>query len=115
MIPGVTALLYLAERKIEEAIARGELDALPGAGRPLALDDDALVPEELRVAYRILKNAGYVPPEVDELREIGQLERLVQQGCDDALARSGALKKLALLRTKIEAAYYAKALARLAR
>jgi hypothetical protein len=115
MIPAVTALLYLAERKIEEAIARGELDELPGAGRPLELDDDALVPEELRVAYRILKNAGYVPPEVDELREIGQLERLVQQDCEDALAQSRAVKKLALLRTKIEAQYYAKALARLSR
>jgi Domain of unknown function (DUF1992) len=115
MIREVTALLYLAERKIEEAIARGELDELPGAGRPLALEDDALVPEELRVAYRILKNAGYLPPEVDELRDIGQLERLVQQGCDDAQAQSRAVKKLALLRTKIEAGYYAKALARLGR
>ena len=115
MIRAVTALLYLAERKIEDAIARGELDDLPGAGRPLELDDERLVPEELRVAYRILKNAGYVPPEVDELREIGQLERLVQQGCADALGQARAVKKLALLRTKVEAAYYAKALARLSR
>jgi hypothetical protein len=91
------ALFSLAERRIEEAIARGELDDLPGAGRPLELDDDRLVPEELRLAYRILKNAGYVPPEVD------------------ALAQSRGVKKLVLLRTKIEAAYYAKALARLSR
>ena len=115
MIHAVMALLYLAERKIEEALARGELDDLPGAGRPLELDDDRLVPEDVRLAYRILKNAGYVPPELEELREIAQLERLVQQGCDDALAQSRAVKKLALLRTKIEAAYYAKALARLSR
>jgi hypothetical protein len=108
-------MLLLAERRIVEAIARGELDDLPGAGQPLALDDDRLVPEELRVAYRILKNAGFVPPEVDELREIGQLERLVQQGSAAAAARARAAKKLALLRTKIEAAYYAKALARLSR
>ena len=63
--------------KIAEAIARGELDDLPGAGRPLELDDDALVPEDLRLAYRILKNAGYVPPEVEALNEIAQLEALV--------------------------------------
>jgi Domain of unknown function (DUF1992) len=106
MIHAVMALLYLAERKIEEALARGELDDLPGAGRPLELDDDRLVPEDVRLAYRILKNAGYVPPE---------LERLVQQGGDDALAQSRAVKKLALLRTKIETAYYAKAVARLGR
>lgn len=44
----------LAERKIEDALARGEFDDLPGAGRPLALDDDALVPEELRLEARYL-------------------------------------------------------------
>jgi hypothetical protein len=115
MIRAVMALFALAERRIEEAIARGELDELPGAGRPLELDDDRLVPEELRLAYRILKNAGYVPPEVEDLREIAELERLVREGCDDALTQSRAVKKLALLRTKIEAAYYAKALARLSR
>lgn len=48
----------LAEKKILEAASRGELDDLPGAGRPLDLEDDALVPEDLRMASRILKNAG---------------------------------------------------------
>jgi len=66
---------FLAERRIAEAVSRGELDDLPGAGRPLDLDDDTLVPEELRLAYRILKNAGFVPPEVETLNEIAQLER----------------------------------------
>ena len=54
----------IAERKIAEAMARGELDDLPGAGRPLDLDDDKDVPEELRMAYRVLKNAGFAPEEV---------------------------------------------------
>lgn len=54
----------IAERKIAEAIANGELDDLPGAGKPLELDDDALIPEDLRMAYRILKNAGYAPEEI---------------------------------------------------
>ena len=92
-------LYFLAERRIEEAIARGELDQLPGAGRPLALDDDPLMPEELRLAYRILKNAGYVPPEVHILNEIAALERLVAAGDADAGAKAKALRKLALLRT----------------
>jgi len=43
---------FLAEKKIQEAMACGEFDDLPGAGRPLDLDDDALVPEELRLAKR---------------------------------------------------------------
>ena len=83
MIRAVTVLLYLAERRIEEAIARGEFDDLPGAGRPLDLDDeDPLLPEELRLAYRILRNAGFSPAEADESAERGK-----------------ARKKLALLAT----------------
>jgi hypothetical protein len=68
--PGLTALV---ERRIEEAVARGEFDHLPGAGRPLDLDDDLLVPEELRVANRILRNAGYVPPDAQHIAEINRL------------------------------------------
>ena len=93
----------IAERRIAEAIANGELDNLPGAGRPLDLDDDALVPEELRLAYRILKNAGYVPAEVDALRQIEELEALVKRSDADAATRSRAARKLALLRAKIDA------------
>jgi len=106
---------FLAEKVIAEAIARGELDALPGAGQPLDLEDDKLVPEDLRLAYRILKNAGYVPPELEALKEIEQLEALVADGDIDAASRSRAIRKLALLRTRIEATYYTKALSRLAR
>jgi hypothetical protein len=106
---------FLAEQAIQDAISRGELDGLPGTGRPLDLEDDALVPEELRLAYRILKNAGYVPAELETLKEIDQLEALVSEVDLDAAARATAVKKLALLRTKIEASYYAKALARLTR
>src|SRR5438552_8260220 len=60
---------FLAEQKIAEAVSRGELDHLPGQGRPLALDDDPLIPEDLRVAYRILKNGGFVPAEVQTRSE----------------------------------------------
>jgi len=79
---------FLAEQRIAEAVSRGELDDLPGAGRPLDLDDDTLVPEELRVAHRILKNAGVAPPEV---------------------------KRLELLKARVERRYYRKVLARLRR
>ena len=94
----------VAERKITDAIERGELDGLPGAGRPLALDDDALVPEDLRLAHRILKNAGFVPPEVDARRAIAEIERWLfseTASIGDA-ARARALRRLALLRASIE-------------
>ena len=107
---------WLAEKKIAEARARGELDNLPGAGRPLALDDDTLVPEDLRLAYRILKNAGFVPPEVEARREIADLERLLLDGDEtlDAAARARAAKKLALLKSRIEPRYAEGVLGRLA-
>jgi hypothetical protein len=98
----------LVEQKIAEAIARGEFDHLPGAGRPLDLDDNPLVPEELRVAYRVLRNAGFVPPELETLNEIAALERI-------AMGNATAVKKLALLKARVEPRYYEKALGRLAR
>jgi hypothetical protein len=58
---------------IEAAIARGELSGLPGEGKPLNLDDDRFVPEEHRLAFRVLKNAGLVPPEVELSRRLGEL------------------------------------------
>jgi hypothetical protein len=68
--PGLTALV---ERRLEEAAASGELSGLPGEGRPLPLEDDTMVPPELRVAYRILKNAGFLPPELADIAEVQQL------------------------------------------
>jgi len=62
----MTILDSLAEQKIAAAIDAGQFDRLPGAGKPLDLDDDALVPADLRVAWRILKNAGVLPPELAE-------------------------------------------------
>ena len=100
---------FLAEQKIAEAVSRGELDDLPGQGEPLNLDEDPLVPEDLRLAYRILKNAGFVPEEVRLVNKIGELERLV---CADP-ADAKAARKLALLKTRIESAYYEKVLRRL--
>jgi hypothetical protein len=99
-------LEFIAEQKIAEAIANGDFDDLPGSGKPLELDDDTLVPEDLRLAYRILKNAGFVPPEVETLNEIAALERLVTKD-------SKAVRKLALLKARIEGRYYEKAVTRL--
>ncbi len=65
----------IAEERIRAAIERGEFDDLPGAGRPLVLEDFSAVPEHLRAGYKLLKNAGFVPPEVELKREISQLEQ----------------------------------------
>jgi len=73
----------IAERRIREAQERGEFDDLPGAGAPLDLEDDALVPAELRAAYRVLKNSGFLPPELEIYREIRDVEQLLQRVADD--------------------------------
>jgi hypothetical protein len=68
----------IAEKKIREAIERGEFANLPGAGKPLRLEDDSMIPEDLRVAYKILKNAGCIPPELELRREIITLRDLLR-------------------------------------
>ncbi len=62
------ALEIIAQRKIDEAAERGELQGLPGEGAPLDLYEDPLVPEEVRMAKRILKNAEVSLAEVFESR-----------------------------------------------
>jgi nitrogen fixation-related uncharacterized protein len=92
----------LVERRIAEAMADGQFDDLPGAGKPLQLDDDALVPEELRVAHRILRNAGFLPPEVAVRRDIADAAALLRCAADDGERRRAALR-VALLAAKLEA------------
>ena len=103
-VHALSPLDALAEKHIQVAQKEGVFDDLPGAGQPLKLDDDAMVPEELRAAYRILKNSGYVPPEVEALRDLREIEHLMASAPDSAareklagkfnvlLARAGVLR-----------------------
>jgi hypothetical protein len=76
-------LKRIAEERIREAMERGEFDNLPNKGKPLNLDDDSLVPEDLRMAYRVLKNTGYLPPELELKKEIVSLRDLINTIDDD--------------------------------
>lgn len=101
VLPGLQAIV---ERKIEEAIARGELDHLPGAGKPLDLDDvDPLVPEEQRIANRVLKNAGLLPSELARFSEIQQLLRSVDDEGAPQEQRASAGRRLQALLVQMEA------------
>jgi hypothetical protein len=90
----------LAERRILEAMEAGAFDDLPGRGRPLELDDDSHVPTELRAAYRILKNAGMVPPEVELRREIASAEQLLAMAQSDE-QRASAYRRWRLLQARL--------------
>jgi hypothetical protein len=83
----------VAEEKIKEAIAGGEFDHLPGHGKPLKLDDLSGVPEDLRMAYRVLKNTGYVPEEMQLRKEIVSLQDLLNL-CKDESERDDLNRKL---------------------
>ncbi|HQU50316.1 MAG TPA: DUF1992 domain-containing protein, partial [Casimicrobiaceae bacterium] len=84
------------------AVESGERSNLPGEGRPLELDESPLVTEALRAAYRILRNAGFVPPEVEACRERATLARMVAS-LDDEPARRRAALRLALIEARLEA------------
>jgi DnaJ family protein C protein 28 len=60
----------LVEDQIREAMARGEFANLPGAGKPLDLAENPYTPEELRLAYKILKDSGYAPLWIELHKEI---------------------------------------------
>lgn len=77
--PNMDLLDKLAEQHIRQSIEDGQLDNLEGAGKPLQLDDDRHVPEALRAGYRLLKNAGFVPPEVELRREISSVNQLIRE------------------------------------
>jgi hypothetical protein len=68
----------VVEERIREAQKNGAFDNLPGQGKPLQLEDQSLVPEDLRMAYHILKNAHVLPPEAEVQKEIHTLQDLLK-------------------------------------
>lgn len=75
------ALSYFArivEERIREAQQAGAFDDLPGKGKPIVLEDLSSVPEDLRMAYHILKNAHVLPPEAELQKEIHTLQDLLK-------------------------------------
>lgn len=72
----------VSEDKIKKAYNDGEFDHLPGFGKPLQLENLSGVPQELRIAYKLLKNAGYSEQESVLKQEMMTIESLIKK-CDD--------------------------------
>ncbi|MDQ6693413.1 MAG: DUF1992 domain-containing protein [Chloroflexota bacterium] len=51
----------IADRRIQEAIDAGEFDNIQGMGEPLKVEENPFVPEDMRVAFKVLANSGYAP------------------------------------------------------
>ena len=76
MLPGFEKIV---EERIRDAQRRGEFENLEGNGKPLRLNDESNIPEDLRLAYKVLRNADMMPPEMELRKEILRTEDLLEQ------------------------------------
>ena len=97
MIPGFAKIV---EERIRKAQKKGEFDNLEGSGEPLNLLNDQTVAQELRLAYKILKNADCLPPEIELKKEIRQTEDLLG-AMTGTTEKYRAIKKLNYLIMKL--------------
>ncbi len=97
MIPGFEKIV---EERILIAQRKGDFDNLEGAGKPLNLDELNGVPEELKLSYKILKNADCLPPELEIKKEICKTEDLLAS-MDDTAEKYKVMKKLNFLIMKL--------------
>jgi DnaJ homolog subfamily C member 28 len=82
---------HYIEEQIQQAVARGDFDNLPGTGKPLNLEDDALTGDKTS-AYRLLKQNGYAPPEIELLKEIRHENERVEQQLNRLRSQARALQ-----------------------
>lgn len=96
------SLAFIAEQKIAEAMRERDLNSPKWKNKPLPLEDDRFVPDDLKMAYKILKNSGYLPPEIEERKEVKKLEDLIAS-TEDEHERLKQMKKLNVLLMKVDA------------
>ena len=92
------------ERHISDAQRKGEFDNLPGSGEPLVLGDDSHIAPELRAGYRLLKNAGCLPPELEQRREAIELVDLLKSVRKDDPRHNELSRRLTLIELKLRQA-----------
>ncbi|MEG5843222.1 DUF1992 domain-containing protein [Enterobacter mori] len=92
------------ERHISDAQCKGEFDNLPGSGEPLVLEDDSHIAPELRAGYRLLKNAGCLPPELEQRREAVELVDLLKSVRIDDPRHIELSRRLTLIELKLRQA-----------
>ncbi len=99
----ITGFEKIVEERIKQSQKKGDFDNLAGFGKPLAIEDVSRIPEDLRLAYKILKNAGCIPPEIEIKKEIHATEELLENMTDEKL-KYKTLKKLNYLILKLNTA-----------
>jgi Domain of unknown function (DUF1992) len=88
-------------RKLAEAEQTGELKTAPSYGKPLAQNvgwEDT--PGEFKMAFKMLKDSGFIPPEIAAFRERAELRKKLSE-CDDAAAKKHITLALSQLEQKL--------------
>ena len=98
-----TGFSKIIEERIRQAQRKGVFENLEGSGKPLDLEGDGYVAEDLRLAHKILKNANCLPPEIELKKEIKRTEDLLS-AMKDTAKKHRTLKKLNYLIMKLNAA-----------
>ena len=96
-----TGFEKIVEERIRKAQQEGAFDDLPGAGKPLPREDMD-IPADIRLAYKVLKNADFIPPELELRKEIRSMQELLS-GMPETGEKYKTLKKLNLLVMKLNA------------
>lgn len=87
------SLEKILEEQIQRAISEGAFDNLKNAGKPLNYEDYFAAPEDIRAGYTLLKNNDFVPPEVELMKEIGELKEKIKT-CSVEEEKKALTKKL---------------------
>ncbi len=88
--------MALIDEQIQDAMRKGQFANLPGAGKPLKLEDDSLVPETMRMANKLMRDNDLVPDwmmqgkEIDAARErlLREIQRTAQRGLGGAVVET---------------------------
>ena len=81
------------EQKIRAAIERGDFDNLEGKGKPLDLDAYFATPEDMRMAFAMLKSNDFVPDEIEKINELARLKES-RKSCTDDGEKLALTKKI---------------------
>ncbi|MDR3176253.1 MAG: DUF1992 domain-containing protein [Desulfovibrio sp.] len=95
----LTAIALVAEKKIEEAIAEGKFENIPGTGKPLVLEDLSHLPAEMRMAYTILRNSSHLEDKIPP----GALARMddLLAGAPEERRAYGKMRRLKLMLARV--------------
>ncbi|GAE33991.1 DUF1992 domain-containing protein [Halalkalibacter akibai] len=86
-------IAMIAEDKIKAAIEKGELDNLPGQGKPLVFKDDYPgMSNDMKMAFRMMKNAGFIDDKTAVHKELLNVNDLIRL-CDDNRVKTEEEKK----------------------